>query len=192
MAESREIPLTRGLVAVVDAADYDDLAQFKWHVAANDTSGPYAVRSTKSQGKRAKERMHRRLLPAALIVDHINGNGLDNRRSNLREATTAENMRNRSGLAIDNTSGYRGVHWRKDRQKWRAWICVDHRGRHLGLFGTAEEAAYAFDDAALKLFGDYIGYLNFPERANPICATGRPGHDAPSSASRPVTTPLPG
>jgi hypothetical protein len=168
MGESREIPLTRGLVAIVDAADYDDLSQFKWFVSANDKSGPYAVRSARTQGRRTKERMHRRLLPTAPIVDHINGNGLDNRRSNLRAVTTAQNMRNRSGLDASNTSGYRGVHWRKDVQKWRAWIRVDYRGWHLGLFDTAEEAAHAFDAAALQLFGDYAGYLNFPQRASPI------------------------
>lgn len=162
-----EIPLTRGYVALVDAEDYDELSQFKWHASLNDRSGPYAVRGIVAGGKRTKERMHRRLLPTALAVDHVNGDPLDNRRSNLREATNAQNMRNRSGLDAHNTSGYRGVHWRTDVQKWRAWIRVDGRGRHLGLFTSAVDAARAFDEAALEVFGDFAGHLNFPRRASP-------------------------
>jgi len=104
--------------------------------------------------------MHRVILPDAEEVDHINGNGLDNRRANLRPATGIENRRNRR-RSRKNTSGYAGVSWDKVNRKWYAYITADGRMRALGRFDTAEEAALARDRAALELHGEFAR-LNFP------------------------------
>lgn len=160
------IELTRGYRTIVDATDYDELIQFRWHVyiSTRKGSGPYAVRTYKiGSGRTAHEWMHRRLLPGAQRVDHIDGDGLNNRRLNLRAVTNSQNMQNRSGLSANNTSGFRGVQWDKRDRRWRARIGVEGERIYLGYFDTAEEAARAFDRAALDRFGQFAGYLNFPD-----------------------------
>jgi hypothetical protein len=84
-----------------------------------------------------------------LQVDHINGNTLDNRKFNLRICTAAENTKN-TKLKSSNTSGYKGVAWHTGTNKWRAYIVLDNRQKHLGLFKTKEEAALSYNEAALK------------------------------------------
>ena len=89
-------------------------------------------------------------------LDHINGDRLDNRWCNLREATRRENMRN-VGLQKNNTSGYKGVHQRENG-KWRAVICVDLVQRNVGQFDTPEEAYKAYCDAADRLHGEFANH----------------------------------
>lgn len=155
----RELPLSKGLVALVDEADYAWASQWKWF-AKGPEGRVYAARCERGVDrlKRRTIRLHRELMqpPAELDVDHINGNGLDNRRENLRVCTTAENCRNRVGLG-----GYKGVRLFRKSGKWGARIVVDYRHIHLGCFATPEEAARAYDDAALKLHGPFAR-LNFP------------------------------
>lgn len=93
-------------------------------------------------------------------IDHINGNELDNRRENLRSATNAENLMNQK-LCSNNTSGFKGVIWRKDRNKWQAKIMVHGKTQHLGYSNCKIEAAKAYDNAARELFGEFAR-LNFP------------------------------
>jgi hypothetical protein len=96
-------------------------------------------------------------------IDHKNGNGLDNRKENLRMASTAENARNLNKKSSNNTSGYRGVSFSK-RHKNKPWMGrIKFNGKliHLGYFFTAEEAAKAFDKKAVELFGEFCGRLNF-------------------------------
>ena len=102
--------------------------------------------------------MHRVILnaPPGREVDHINRNGLDNRRSNLRLATHAQNEANKPPRGE-----YKGAYWCKKSGRWRASIRVDGRLRHMGRFATREEAARVYDDAALEAFGEFA-YLNFP------------------------------
>jgi hypothetical protein len=104
--------------------------------------------------------MHRAILEGAPQVDHIDGDGLNNQRSNLRPATQAQNMAN-SRKYSTNTSGFKGVGWHKAAKKWRADITFDYKTRYLGLFPTAEDAARAYDSAAKSLFGVFA-CLNFP------------------------------
>ncbi len=107
--------------------------------------------------------LHRLVLGAKQgeCVDHINGNKLDNRRANLRLCNNRENGRNRSGPAKSNLSGYRGVSWNRG---WFARINVEDKTIHLGRFKTKEQAAKAYDRAALQYFGAFAGKLNFPHK----------------------------
>lgn len=143
-----EIPLTQGKVALIDDADLPLVEAHKWCVSI---AGYVTSRKT------AGLTMHRLLLdpPDGVETDHIDGNKLNNQRSNLRGATHQENCRNRSRRA-DNTSGYKGVTWNKAAQKWYAGIWLaDHKHIHLGTFVDPLVAARAYDDAARKHFGEF-------------------------------------
>lgn len=87
-------------------------------------------------------------------IDHINGCKTDNRIENLREANKSENSIN-TGIRVDNTSGHKGVSWRKDRRKWRARISFDGSERHLGSFDSYDDAVAAYDAAAKKHHGEF-------------------------------------
>lgn len=101
--------------------------------------------------------MHRLILkaPSGFFVDHINGDGLDNRRSNLRLCTIKENNRNRVRMQSTNTSGLRGVFWERGCQKWRAQITVDDKNKHLGVFTDKYDAAIAYRNAAQQYYGEF-------------------------------------
>ena len=107
--------------------------------------------------------LHRLLLknPEGKIIDHIDRNGLNNKRNNLRICTNKQNQGN-AGLNKRNVSGYRGVAWDSTRGKWRAGIKDGNKGRTLGRFNTEIEAAKAYDVAALRVFGEFAN-LNFPK-----------------------------
>lgn len=159
----RQIPLTQNSIATVDDADYEYLIQWKWYMSGKG----YAVRDASVTEGRATILMHRVILdaPAGAQVDHINQDKLDNRRSNLRLATDQENKRNRP-TQKNSTSGYKGVCWHAQKNKWRAQIYTDRHQIHIGCFEDKHEAAHAYDTAAKQLFGEYA-YLNFPdEKAN--------------------------
>lgn len=153
----REIPLTQGKVAVVDDEDLPLLAGYSW--VANGRNGA-AARIPGGRGRQVK--MHRLLLgaPSGSIVDHANGDPYDNRRGNLRLATPAQNAQNQRRRS-DNTSGYRGVCFAKNEGKWVARVWADRKFYALGYFDLAEEAAMAYDRAAVRLHGQFAR-PNFP------------------------------
>lgn len=156
----KQITLTQGKVALVDDADFESLNQFKWH-AAKIGGVFYALRYARDLKQHV--RMHIELL-GYKGIDHIDGNGLNNQRSNLRPASVAQNNRN-VGLRRDNRSGFKGVSFHKHNQKWRAYIAFQ-RWIHIGYFSTAAEAAHAYDIAAKKYFGTFAR-LNFPKHHEP-------------------------
>lgn len=161
--EMREIELTHGYVAVVDASDYEALNRHRWFAVIGNTGKVYASRTkVGADGKRARNcRMHRELIdaPDGMEVDHRDGDGLNNRRSNLRIATTAQNQFNR-GRAKHNTSGFKGVYIYLG--KVRAKITANKKVFQLGRFETPEAAARAYDEAAIRMHGEFAR-LNFPQ-----------------------------
>lgn len=161
---SREILLTQGKIALVDDQDFEWLSQWKWY-AARDNHRFYAHRAAYVEGevRQATVRMHRVIMyaPHGVLVDHRDGDGLNNTRDNLRLCNNKQNCHNQ-GIAINNKSGYRGVSWETRYGKWRAIIMVDGKLRSLGYHATPEEAAVAYDAAARELHGEFAR-LNFKE-----------------------------
>ena len=154
--EIRLIPLTRGKVAIVDVEDYDWLIQWNWSIYRCPANGKYyAVRSVRG-GHPHLIYMARALMgyPPNQHVDHQNGDSLDNRRFNLRPATTAQNSSNR-GKPISNTSGFKGVSWSDAANKWSARIGYKGRNLYLGVFDDIREAAAAYNEAATRLHGEF-------------------------------------
>lgn len=156
----RYILLSQGRIAIVDDEDYTYLNQWNW-VARKHRKQWYAVRTVKKDGNNINVHMHREILkpPDGIPVDHINHNGLDNRRANLRLCTTQQNSQNK--LRSDNTSGYKGVCWDKEQKKWVVHITVNKKLVHLGRFTDITMAALTYDKAAIKYFGEFAS-LNFP------------------------------
>lgn len=163
--EISEVFLSKGQVTIVDAYLFGYLSQWKWHAAKQQCQNHekyYAVRAVWNGGKTDKVAMHHQVLMyygiEAEVVDHKNGDRLDNRFINLRPATWSQNSIN-AKRHRDNTSGYKGVCFAKTREKWKACINIDKKRKHLGYFSTAVEAAIAYNEAAAKHYGEFA-YLN--------------------------------
>jgi len=163
----REIPLTQGKVALVDAEDFDFLNQWKWCVAKVGKCGHlYAVRcSPKSENgkKKTTVRMHRVIMNAApdILVDHKKHTTLDNRKQNLRTCTRKQNNSNSSSRK-GSTSKYLGVSFDKNRKKWTVRVKIDGRVKSLGRFDEEREAAVVYNEAAKKHYGEFAN-LNIIE-----------------------------
>lgn len=154
-----KVPLGSGLFAFVDEADAKLIAPYRWSVQRN-VRRSYAMAF--SGGR--KLFMHRLLLPGAEVVDHINGDSLDNRRSNLRAATKRQNAHNSAKCIAPTTSRFKGVYWHGQRGKWAAMITkLPGRRESLGLHVSERAAAEAYDNAARRLFGEFAA-VNFPSR----------------------------
>ena len=164
----KEIRLTRGYVALVDDDDYEYLNQFKWHALVRSQTLIYAYSSKMGL-------MHRNIIntPGGLLTDHIDHNGLNNQKHNLRTCTRSENQKNKRGHG---TSRYLGVYLQTVREvyykkktgeyvtyensQWSAQITHNHKQINLGLFKIEEDAARAYDEAAKIYHGEFAN-LNF-------------------------------
>lgn len=155
------IPLTRGLSALVDSQDYDRVMCMGRWCADPSSQTFYARKNLYSPGRKLTPLLMHRFITGWPMVDHINGDGLDNRRANLRPASHGQNMANKRTYK-NNTSGFKGVTRNTGTGRpWRAAIRADNKRRHLGYFDTPQQAAHAYDLAAIQLFGEYAR-LNFP------------------------------
>lgn len=158
----RKIPLTQGKFAIVDSDDYKRISLCKWIYKPKGAFGGYAQRGQRTGGRRTTVMMHREILQVAdnLVVDHINHNGLDNRKANLRPATTLQNTWN--NIRKRGKNRFRGVLWNKIEKKWQVQLACEYKKIHLGYFDDEVEAAKAYDEAAKKLRGEFA-VLNFPD-----------------------------
>lgn len=160
------IKLTQGKYALVDDEDYEQVNKRKWYVSY-DNKKWYARRNITdpSTKKRIRIRMHREIMdcPKGLDVDHVNHNGLDNRKCNLRICTHSQNLFNQLPRRTNTTSKYKGVYWNKKDRRWRASIGIDGKQIYIGNFSTEIKAAEAYGKKAKELFGEFA-YLNLPPK----------------------------
>lgn len=147
-----------GRVALVDDADLELVSAYRWFAAERNLDGhqsrTYAIASIRRDGKRTSIFMHGVI--AGSGPDHIDHDGLNNQRSNLRPATGSQNQGNRRP-DLRSTSRFKGVSWEPRRRKWRATIC----GRIIGRYADEVDAARAYDAEALAKWGAFA-YLNLP------------------------------
>lgn len=152
--------------AKISPQDAELILKYKWRVQTN-TKGrarhklSYASTYEKREGTFNRLKMHRLIMnaPEGMHVDHINGDGLDNRRENLRIVTPQLNQAN-SRKHMAGTSRFKGVAWHSSAKKWRAYIAVGRKQTHLGLFDDEHAAAAAYDVKAREVFGDHA-FTNF-------------------------------
>ena len=139
--------------AIVDEQDFDKINQYRWKSSfVGKAKTPYA---TSSHFGRTVY-MHRLVMdaPKGTVIDHIDGNGLNNSRDNLRFVTYSQNNMNQP-IRCDNTSGHKGINWCEDRQKYQVYINIDRKRKSLGRYKTLEEAIYVRDEAVKAHYGEY-------------------------------------
>ena len=151
----KEIILTKGKKAQVDDDDYEELDRFKWRLMEKRQAF-YVVRDFHQKNLHRLIYMHREIMncPGGLEVDHIDGNGLNNRKQNLRVCTRQQNAMNMK-RHTDSTSAYKGVHRNKRDGNWCAQIMVNGKKKHLGYYNEIEVAARVYNRAAEKIHGDF-------------------------------------
>lgn len=162
-----ELTLSQGQTSLIDDCDIE-LADLKWSAKWDGKQSFYAVRNTLHITGRKQTYQHRAIMERILnrqlssneYVDHKNHNTLDNRRENLRLTVGGQNRAN-STTSKNNTSGYKGVTWSKKDNRWKAQIKVNYKNKNLGSYLTAEDAAIAYNKAAVENFGEFA-LLNKP------------------------------
>lgn len=161
----KTIPLTKGLVGLVDDEDFERVNQYKWTTAYSKALGiAYAQRSVKINGKWTHVLLHRVIMNAkkGQRIDHADGNGVNNQKYNLRLCTPAENQRNVK-CHRDNVSGFKGVKPNRNsrRNPWSSFIFVNGRTKYLGCYPSRIDAAIAYNIAAIGNFKEFA-------RLNPV------------------------
>lgn len=160
-----EIPLTRGYFALVDAEDLSLVGQQRWYARITPRNVYALANRSRKERKTTKIIMHRVITGArkGIEVDHIDGNGLNNTRENLRLCTRKQNARNVKSHC-DSNSKFLGVCKPKHSGRWRAQIGIGGKQTHIGYFDTEIEAAIEYDKKAIEVFGKFAN-LNFPEES---------------------------
>jgi len=157
-----KITLTRGFEALVDPADYERfLGNGKWTAHPGYKGKVYAKRYGRKNGKQCVVFLHRLITdaPDGMVVDHINGNTLDNRRSNLRLCTHQQNSWNRKSTVAN--TGFFGVHKNFRKNSWRGIVCLNGKLHYTRSCKSPEQAARLRDELAIRLCGEFAT-LNFP------------------------------
>lgn len=156
----KRIPLTQGKFALVDDNDYERVNKHKWR-ARKDCRTWYALTNVRENGKIKTIYLHRFIFEnpdSKIEIDHIDHNGLNCQKNNLRKCSRAQNAQN-TQTRLNSASGYKGVRWHTIGKKWQARIRVNGKLKSLGLFSDPVEAAKAYNKAAIKQFGNFA-YLN--------------------------------
>lgn len=158
-----EIPLTKGRVAIVDDSRYNELSQYKWRAVECQPGRFYAQRYERGvdHAHRRAIYMHRQVFGAerSIKIDHVNNDSLDNRLANLRLATKSQNRANsqkhRHRAGRPTSSRYKGVSWSRVQGKWVATIRPQTGWQYLGRYDREEDAARAYNAAAIEAFGEF-------------------------------------
>jgi hypothetical protein len=156
---AKEIQLTQGKVAIVDDEDFEYLNQWKWCLRGTGRGKFYAIRGfrkSKKNNKTGSVRMHRQIMKVekGFVVDHIDGNTLNNKKNNFRICTQSDNCKNQK-MSIKNKCGYKGVSQQKNTNKFISQISLNNNKIYLGTFTDIIDAARAYNEAALKYHGEF-------------------------------------
>jgi len=160
-----EMPLTQGRVALIDPEDWPLVARYTWHVKLENGGLWYAATTVREGGTKRTLKMHDLIMgvPPGEMADHIDSQAtLDNRRSNLRVCSNAENQQNTGSRG--GSSGFKGVSWSARKKKWLVQFRCHGEYHFVGYFGDEEAAARAYDAAIAPLAGEFAR-LNFPKAA---------------------------
>lgn len=154
-----KIPLTQNKFTIIDDEDFPVVMNYKWYAKKVNKKNKYYVYTNgyNQLGNKKKLMIHRIIMNIQdpnIKIDHINSNSLDNRQCNLRICGHSQNSRNRI-LNKNNTTGYKGIFYRKSKNWWESHIKYNTKKIHLGVFKTKEEAAEAYNQAAVKYFGEF-------------------------------------
>lgn len=153
----KEIKLTQGYVALVDDEDYEMANFFSWHIMKRKTNMYAGAQACRTNGKNKMITLHSIILPNIQVgneIDHIDGNGLNCQKSNLRIVTHIQNMQNKKHI-YNKTSKYKGVCKAKGEKKYRCQIGINKKVVYIGKFDNAKEAALAYNEMAKKHFGEH-------------------------------------
>jgi hypothetical protein len=159
----KEIRLTNGYIALVDDNDFDLLNQWSWRGNKQNNGAVYAETDNYVEGKRIVIKMHRFIVgvsDSTILVDHKDGNGLNNQRNNLRPCSKSQNGMNRGTIRKNRLSKFKGVQWHKAGKKWVSEIVVNKKKTYLGLFINEEDAAKDYEIKSKELHGEF-SKLNF-------------------------------
>jgi hypothetical protein len=155
----REIEFKPDHVALVDDEDYEKVSKYEWRLRISHGNNKYAIHKKRLEtGKLTTESMHRLILNLTdpkIMVDHINHNGLDNRKENMRIANSKTNCYNKKKINKITSSNYKGVYFHKNNKKWCSRIKQNYKRFFLGYFNSEEEAALVYNKKAKELFGEF-------------------------------------
>jgi hypothetical protein len=153
------IKLTNGGEAFVDDEDFERLSKYTWRRKDDGRTSYAKAYGGGGRKNRITLLMHRKLMevPRGVVIDHVDGNGLNNQKNNLRVCTCEQNHWNRHRLNSNNTSGYRGVSWDKKTNKWLVRVGYDGKRVYGGLFENRDSAVVVYKKITSELYGEYVG-----------------------------------